>query len=502
MPEKFSVENNLFKTPEEERREKPFIIYEEIEEEGEKKCFVDIGGIKVETFASKEDVEKIGAGILETKESQDILKSIAIHYNLRQPLILEGGTALGKSFAVEKFGELIYGKDEEINIFDCSGQTDVMDLMAKWVPRTGEEDKNKWENFIRTKEGQKELQKINQETEKNIEESKISEEDAEILIKEKLDTLARKIGIETKGEWQFQLGAIPRAMTMEGPNGKKGRICHIQEVGLARPEIVNALLRTRGHGKKLNESFQLWEDGGKKIEAGELYWLVYSTNPPEAEAGYLERNEIDPALVRASVYKKLPDELSEESVVQFADFYFSGGEEKPEVENESYYIPAEKQFDYQKDKELRSYFSKAIGFFHIEFQKALKQGLEKDRVQQNPITPDHLAAVADFLKEFQVKNDETGLIDFSKTMDEAIEIYYLNSLASEETKKKMKDLWREIIAGAIGPKINGKSLEEAINKRVEQISISPEEKEKRFKENLKKARKERDELFEKYPELQ
>ena len=498
MPEKFSVENSFFKTPEEERREKPFIAYEEIEEEGEKKCFVDIGGIKVETFASKEDVEKISAGILETKESQDMLKSIAIHYNLRQPLILEGGTALGKSFAVEKFSELIYGEGEEPITFDCSGQTDVSELMAKWVPKTGEENEKKWEEFSETEEGQRELRQIYQE----IEEKKITEDEARNLIQKKIEDIARKAGIKTGGEWKLQFGAIPRAMTIEEAGGKKGRICHIQEVGLARPEVVNALLRTRGHGKKLKKSFQLWENGGKKVEAGELYWLVYSTNPPEAEAGFLERNEIDPALIRASVYKKLPDKLSEQSVDEFADFYFSGGEEKPEVEEESYYISAEKQLDYQKDKKLRSYISRAVSFFHTEFEKALEQGLEKDRIQQNPVTPDHLAAVADFLKEFQVKNDKTGLIDFSKTMDEAIEIYYLNSLASEEAKKKMKDLWREIIAGVIGPKINGKSLEEVINKRVEQIFVSPEEKEKKFKENLKKARKERDELFEKYPELQ
>ena len=81
------------------------------------------------------------------------------------------------------------------------------------------------------------------------------------LIQKKIEDIARKAGIKTGGEWKLQFGAIPRAMTMEGPNGKKGRICHIQEVGLARPEIVNALLRTRGHGKKLNERYKniLWQ---------------------------------------------------------------------------------------------------------------------------------------------------------------------------------------------------------------------------------------------------
>ena len=497
-PEKFSGENELFKTPEEERLESPFIVYEEVEDKGEKKCFVDIGGIKVETFASKEDVEEIGNGILETEETKDMLKSIAVHYNLRQPLILEGGTALGKSFAVEKFSELIYGKDEEPITFDCSGQTDVSELMAKWVPRSGEENRKKWEEFRETEKGQKEMLQIYKE----VEEKRMSEEEAYNLITEKLEDIARKIGIKTGGEWKLQFGAVPRAMTMEGPNGKKGRICHIQEVGLARPEVSNALLRTRGHGKKLKEYFQLWENGGKKIEAGELYWLVYSTNPPEAEAGFLERNEIDPALVRASVYKKLPDKLSEETVDKFAEFYFSGGEEKPEVGEESYYIPAEKQVDYQKDKELRSYISKTVSFFHKEFEKALSQGLEKDRVQQNPITPDHLAAVADFIKYFQIENKETGFIDFPKTLNKAVEVYYLNSLASEEAKEQMRSMWSEIITGAIGPKINGKSLEEAINERVEEISVSPEEKKERFEEKFKQAKVGQDKLFEEYPELQ
>ena len=495
--ENFEKGKEFFKSPEEERRDQPFITYEETEEDGEKKCYVDIGGIKVETYAAKEDIEKIGGSlkqeteemgeeILEIKEAIDMLKSIATHYKLRQPLILEGGTALGKSFAVEKFSELIYGKGEEPITFDCSGQTDVSELMAKWVPRTGEEDEKKWKEFITTEKGHKELQVIYKE----IEEKRLSEEDAHSLIEKRLESIALKTGIKTKGEWKLQLGAIPRAMTMEGSGGKKGKICHIQEVGLARPEVINALLRTRGHGKKLKKSFQLWENGGKKIEAGENFWMVYTTNPPEAEAGYLERHELDPSLVRASVYKKLANELSEETVDEFADFYFSGGEEKPEVKKETYWIPAEEQIDYQRDKELRSYVSKAIGTFHKSFNKALEQGLEKDRVQKNPITPDHLAASADFLRKFQVKNNETGLIDFPKTIEEAIDTYYLNSLASEEAKEQMRDVWQGLMTGPEGPKINGKSLEKAINERIEQVSISPKEKEKRTEDSYQRFQEE------------
>ena len=75
-----------------------------------------------------------------------------------------------------------------------------------------------------------------------------------------------------------------------------GLILHIQEVGLAKPEVVNTLLALRGKNGRLTESFQLWDNGGRTINLGPETYVVFSTNP--VDGTYLARNEVDPALSR------------------------------------------------------------------------------------------------------------------------------------------------------------------------------------------------------------
>lgn len=57
---------------------------------------------------------------------------------------------------INKFTELLYGKGAKPLDLYCSGQTDVSELMGKWVPNVGasEETKAKWSKFIESEYGQ------------------------------------------------------------------------------------------------------------------------------------------------------------------------------------------------------------------------------------------------------------------------------------------------------------------------------------------------------------
>jgi len=155
MPEKFR-----YKPPEELREEEieakikergpageifgGIVFEEEIDSETqEKKRYIYFGNpykerpiiTKLETDASQEDIEAIKKEIIPIKESFEILEAMARTYKHRQPLLIEAPTAIGKTYLADKFTEFLYGRGVKPLDFYCSGQTDVSELMAKWVPK-------------------------------------------------------------------------------------------------------------------------------------------------------------------------------------------------------------------------------------------------------------------------------------------------------------------------------------------------------------------------------
>ncbi|MDW7988082.1 MAG: AAA family ATPase [candidate division WOR-3 bacterium] len=260
------------------------------------------------------------------RESFEILEALARTYKNKEPLLIEGPTATGKTFLVEKFTEFLYGRGVKPLDFYCSGQTDVSELMAKWVPKVEtEEEKKKWQDFLELTETQIKLSQIAQEIE---EKENMSREQKLVLIHERLQELVKEAGLSERTQWRFQYGAVPQAMGLiKNPDSTfsfneqrgDGFILHIEEVGLAEPQVINALLKIPGKRGQLAEEIQLWENDGKKVKAGPKFWVVFSTNPPEE---YLARNAVDPALARGTVFKRI-GEISEKSLYLAADYYFN-----------------------------------------------------------------------------------------------------------------------------------------------------------------------------------
>ena len=95
---------------------------------------------RLETEARQEDIEAIKREIIPMRESFEILEAMARTYKHRDPLLIEAPTAIGKTYLAEKFTEMLYGKGVKPLDFYCSGQTDVSELMAKWVPKVETEE--------------------------------------------------------------------------------------------------------------------------------------------------------------------------------------------------------------------------------------------------------------------------------------------------------------------------------------------------------------------------
>lgn len=408
-----SPEKIRFKSPEELREEAieakikergpegeisgGIVFEEEVDPETqEKKKYIYIGDpyeerpiiTRLETDASQEDIEAIKKEIIPMKEAFEILDAMAITYTHHQPLLIEGPTAIGKTYLADKFTELLYGRGVKPLDFYCSGQTDVSELMAKWVPKVEtEEEKRKWNSFLESTQAQEEISKIAQEVEQK---EKLSPEQKLAFVHSKLQELAKSVGLAEKTQWRFQYGAVPKAMGLiRNPDGTfsfdeqkgAGFILHIEEVGLAEPQVINALLKLRGKMGQLAEEIQLWENGRKKVKAGPKFWVYFSTNPPEE---YLARNEVDPALARGVVFKRMR-ELSEESLRLASDYYFTYKFGKKPKEKPQGCI-----LDIYNHPEIGKEISKVVSAFHNDLNRELKKG-EKGRQQRIPLTLDDMA---------------------------------------------------------------------------------------------------------------
>lgn len=410
--------------------------------------------VSIATQASREDVEKIVSKISPVPEFCAMLSKMAECYELGKPLIIEGGTAVGKTFMVTKFTELLYGKGVKPLDFYCSGQTDVSDLVGKWIPREGAnaEVQEKWEKFLRSEQGQNRLQQIGEGIGKTGDE--LSIEDKARMYQAQMRTLATEAGLTMGSEFIFQLGAIPKAFMGEYRDGKfrvregaDGFIVHIQEAGLAKPAVLNSLLRIRGEQGELAESLQLWEDSGRIVSRGPKTFVVFTNNPVD---GYLDRKPIDPALSRGLEWLRFGEGLSEKSVEMTARkicTYTLGNDQDP--------VSRHAIFDFRKAPEV----GEAIGLAMVGIHQMLANHFnkaEQDDPQMTPVVMDNMLKVAAELQNHQVKSN--GNIDVGKTLMRAITKTYLERANPDERPKIEKTIEERIFGDTSMAELDGKLM--------------------------------------------
>jgi len=373
---------------------------------------------KLETIASPEDIQAIKDEIIPMPEAYEMLSAMAIAKAHNQPLMIEGPTSIGKTYLVQQFAKLMYGRDAMPYEFYCHGQTDASELTAKWTPDNS----------------------------------------------------------GNNSAWKLQFGAIPKAMgTVRQADGsvlhpgtrETGNILHIQDVGLAEPTVLNLLFKLRGNNGKLANTVELWENGGEVVEAGKDFWTVLSTNPPEE---YLDRNEVDPALSRGVLYLR-QDELCKESLGMAAHHYLEvTGKDLPVSQTGSVIA-------LEEHPEIARELGDAISSFHDFFRNTIEKG-EKGRRQRIPATLADIARLAEYLQTSQVVARETGRVDFVETLRKGIQLYYINRLADHDLKTAIEKAFNEIAEGNLGRAADAEgnmhTFSERIDAMVEEIS-TPEE---------------------------
>ncbi|MCB0336387.1 MAG: hypothetical protein KDD62_08775, partial [Bdellovibrionales bacterium] len=325
------------------------------------------------SYSTVEEVEAIKAQTVAMPETCEMLFALAQARAISNMLLLEGDTAIGKTFTIELFTKILYGPSVSPFDFYCNGQTDVSDLLGTWTPKTSNaEDREKWNRFIASEEGLKRFEEL-------VDAPGLPEgrdlTDRQRALSHHLQELAKSIGLSSGAQWSFTPGALgmcyegkfdPESRSLVSASGGNGFVLHVQEIGRARAIVANALLETRGKNGRMNDSLQLWRNGGQKLTRGSDALIVISNNPEE-DSSFQGINSLDKALLRGLMSVKFLEGLSPYSLAMASDQYF-----RYERSN----TPEHKPFNcllelYNYPDDIGRMLGSVMSVFHGKFTKAL-----------------------------------------------------------------------------------------------------------------------------------
>lgn len=445
-------------------------------ESGETKSFVNILGIEVETYASQEDIKEIMEGVvLETSPvDQKILRTIAKCYTLRQPIMLEGDPGLGKTFWLKKFNKLIHGKDEPMLELVGSPRTSELEILGHWAPKgLKEKETEEYKAILADLMGKGELaqfqKKLNEELEvlnKKFSDGETTQEEFQAgfsEISQKYVDESKKMLLEasqmakfskSEAEWEFKQGALLQAYA--GREGR-GHILAVDEFSLIPANYQNIFLQMSGEKGGLSESVSFWGNSGKtNYKRGKDTWIAFAKNFTEKTVG----SEVTLPMTDRLVWTAFTKKESEEKLDAFLDT--GGGILSPEeaglaadLNLEGIPVAPESNLDWKNvdNKSLAKQIFPVVKLLHKEFVALYeevgdaiktKKG-ERRRSQDMEFSIRNPARLYSYLDKFQIRDKETGFIDFSKTLSEAFEMYYVNHLVSEESRERAKKQFDNIL---------------------------------------------------------
>ncbi len=528
MPEKIK-----FPSPEEKKEQK---IRETLEREGgifyseetdpetkEKKSFVNILGVEVETFVSKEDIEAIKKEIVLSEVDQRMLRTIAECYKLRQPLMFEGDPGVGKTFLMKKFVQLIHGRQAPILELVGTPRTSELEILGHWAPKgikekEAEEYRELLRNFMERGEGKGLTEKFNQglaELNQKFLSNKISQEQFQEefgqLTTQYINRSRTAIAelaqltklVKPESQWEFKEGAL--LQTYAGREGK-GYILIVDEFNLIPSNYQQIFLQIGGEKGALSDSISFWGNTGKtNYHRGKDTWICFACNFPEKTPG---RGEVVAPMTDRLVWRTITNEETEkkkEVILKVAGGRLTRRQKEltaliPEI----VVIPAEKKLAWHKvlDEQLGEQIADVIWLLDQEFVKNYQEvgdsitikGNKRRRIQHFEFSGRNPLRLYSYLDYFQVRDLETGRIDFAKTLSNAFERYYLSRLVDSSERTKMQVLFNEIMSGTTGKiEFEGqtRTRKEIFDILIERASppetpASQEEKQKKEDEEKKK----------------
>lgn len=286
--------------------------------------YVSFGGVELPRAVDDTTAPKLEAfnDYIEDDFSVEMQKTIATAWSLNEPILLEGGTSLGKTRTVLKMCADL-GYEAHKTVLDKN--TDRVDLIGQPTvnPNFGNEDQRKY-----------------------------------IIV----------------------LSELVKAIT---PEDGKIKVIILDEYNFAMPGITAKLHDILDAYKFNSVTLEFPELGGVEIKIDpSKVKFVGLMNPPGG--GYLDRNPVDPANLRRWVYQKLPNELPKETLRNSIDAIFGIGDRKQTQDTKDIVSRRDKmpESEFVNIPGIKEILPLFIAFHESAKQLVSKKEIGKDQVQK------------------------------------------------------------------------------------------------------------------------
>ncbi|MEK7202617.1 MAG: AAA family ATPase [Patescibacteria group bacterium] len=321
-----------------------------------------------------------GEKYIQDRFSLELQKKFAVSFLQSEPILLEGGTSIGKTTTVRKMAaELGW----EVHYVNLNGASDVEDLMGRYIPNPH---------------------------------------------RERIDD----------PEYIFADGKVTSGLRIE--EGKR-KIIVLDEYNSAAPNITIRLHEVLDALER-NGEIVLSEDASETVGVNkDQTKIVGLTNPPGK--GFIGREPLDPAQLRRWNYQKEVTNLPEQTFSYSTDVLFGLAKETDTnaVPQESYLTTRDQALPREQLKEIPG-IEEVLGKYK-EFHRAAKEMVANRSVaadQPQKFSYDDRMEprrVTEFVQQFY-----NG--DINETFQKALRYYYSNKLEGTADRQKLEELIRHV----------------------------------------------------------
>ncbi len=443
-----------------------FAVERKNPETGGQTRFVNILGVDVETYAPDEDIEALKQGLILSSLDQSLFRALAESHVLKQPILFEGDPGAGKTFLMRKIIQFIHGKNTPILELVGTPRTTELEILGHWAPKGLSDDEAKeYRGFLERAMEHGALKELREKIESDIaqigkqlsdgalSESAFHEQFGEVTttyitaMRTEMTALHQTLFSRPQSEWEFKPGFLLQVYTGRDGRGIPGIV---DELNLIPSNYQQIFLQIGGEQGALAHSISFWGNSGKTAYArGKDSMLYFAANFPEKTPG---RSEVVAPLSDRLVWRVVTSNESakkKEAIIKTA-----GGRLAARMKEISRIIPERIStpvrewiaWDSVLEGALGEQIADMVALFDADFVSHYDQhgdtitikGKERKRSQLMELSGRNALRVFSFLDHFQVRDPNTGMVDFSQTLCNAFQRYYVDRLASDTVRTRLK----------------------------------------------------------------
>lgn len=461
--------------------------HEEVGEDGETQAYVNIMGIDVPTYATAEDIEQLAAETIRFPIDQEIMRTIAECYLLRQPLLIEARPGMGKTYHLEQFTKLVHGVDAPIHLVQAGPRTNELEILGRWAPvgTTAQDREHYYQTlehemrdgelrwFMNDLRSQVDLLKVRQELgqlsvdEASERASQLLQDYTERTRTLMMDAVRRGGQATSKSDWQFIPGFLTKAYV--GNNGR-GCISILDEFNLLASNYQQLFLTALG-GRKGSLNDRLPGNDGSGVaeyRRGPDTWIAFAINSPETTEG---RNVVADSMTDRVRWLTISPEQNEEKrrlMAQTGGGRSYGRTRRLTALNEEFtWVPAVRPIQLALTKApevgvesdqtievLGDQINDVLDLFDVHFQQLYKGKGDRvegqRRIQMMEFSYRNQDRTHNYLERFQIRDEATGNIDMARTVRFALERYYIDRISDNELRQAANAVLDQILTGNLG----------------------------------------------------